>query len=364
MVLSVPKNILSIQPYSPGKPIEELEREYGISDSIKLASNENPLGPSPKAVEAIQEVVTKLNRYPDGSAYYLRQKLSQILNVPPESIILGNGSDEIIGMLAAAFLQTGAEVILPHSSFLMYDIVVRSAGATPVYVPLKSLTIDLQGIFERISSKTRMLFLTNPHNPTGTIISKKDFEEFLNRVPPEMIVVVDEAYIEFAREKICAKSLQYFNNIRNLVTLRTFSKAYGLAGIRIGYGIMPEEITGILNRIRQPFNVNTLAQIGAMAALDDDGFLKKTLEITHHGLDSLYDSLDTLGIKYFPSQTNFFLIDVQKNADQVFEQLLQEGVIVRSMTSYGFPEYIRVNVGLPEENVRFIKALGKILYKV
>ncbi len=361
MNLSIPDHILSIKPYSPGKPLEELEREYGIGNSIKLASNENPLGPSPMAAEAIRCAIEKLNRYPDGSGHDLIKRISEKLEVRPENIVLGNGSDEIIGMLARLFLQPGDEAILPQPSFLMYDIMVRCSGAASVYIPLKSLSIDLDGIKERITPKTRMVFVCNPNNPTGTVVSKKDFESFLKDIPQRVIIVVDEAYIEFVRDENFLDSVNYLDSDRALITLRTFSKAYGLAGLRIGYGIMPEEITGLLNRVRQPFNASLLAQIGACAALEDEVFLKKTINMVHEGLDFLHNALDRLGIEYFPTQANFFLIDVKKDADEVFENMLRQGVIIRSMRSYGYPEYIRVNVGLAEENVRFIKAIEKVI---
>lgn len=361
MKLSVPDYILSIKPYTPGKPLEELEREYGINDSIKLASNENPIGPSPKAVAAIKESTKKLNRYPDGSGHDLIRKISNRIGFPPQHIVLGNGSDEIIGMLAFAMLQPGDEVVLPIPSFLMYEIMVRGAGATPVFVPLTSLSINLEKIKEKMTSKTRMIFLCNPNNPTGTVISKKDFENFILNISSKAIVVVDEAYIEFVRDQNCAQSVEYISDPTPLVTLRTFSKAYGLAGLRIGYGVMPVEIADILNRIRLPFNTNSLAQVGAGAALEDNTFLEKVISLVHGGLDFLYDALDSLGIKYFPTQTNFFLIDVRRDADEIYEEMLRQGVIVRSMKSYGYPNYIRINVGLHEENIRFIKALEKSL---
>ncbi|MDO9565241.1 MAG: histidinol-phosphate transaminase [Candidatus Desulfaltia sp.] len=360
MKLLVPDYILSIQPYSPGKPLKELEREYGISDSIKLASNENPLGPSPKALDAIKGAMGNLNRYPDARGYDLTKKISESLGIRQGNIVLGNGSDEIIGMLTRALMQAGDEVIMPWPSFLMYDIMVRSVGAIPVYVPLNALSIDLSSIKSRITPKTRMVFLCNPNNPTGTVFSKTDFETFLESIP-EIVVVVDEAYIEFVRDKKCARSIDYLNTDVAIVTLRTFSKVYGLAGLRIGYGIMPKEIADLINRIRLPFNANSLAQVAAIAALEDKGFLKKTLDLVQEGLDFLYDSLERLGIKYFPSQANFFLIDVEKDADEIFEKMLRQGVIVRSMTSYGYPNYIRINVGLYNENVRFINALEKVL---
>jgi len=359
MKLSIPDYILSIKPYTPGKPLEELEREYGIDDSIKLASNENPIGPSPMAIEAIKESIKKLNRYPDGSGHDLIRKISNHTGFSPQHIVLGNGSDDIIGMLAVSMLQPGDEVILPVPSFLMYEIMVRGAGATPVFAPLITLSIDLEEILKKITSKTRMIFLCNPNNPTGTVISKIDFEDFIHQLPSHVIVVVDEAYIEFVRDQTCVKSFEYLDNITPLVTLRTFSKVYGLAGLRIGYGVMPVEIANILNRIRLPFNTSLLAQVGAGAALDDKIFLEKVISLVHEGLDFLYDALNGLGVRYFPSQTNFFLIDVRKDADEIYESMLRQGVIVRSMKSYGYPNYIRINVGLHEENVRFLKALEK-----
>ncbi len=361
MKISVPDYILSIKPYSPGKPLEELEREYGIGDSIKLASNENPLGPSPKAIEAIKQAVPKLNRYPDGSGHDLIRKISNHIGLPPRHIVLGNGSDEIIGMLAFALLQPGDEAVLPYPSFLMYDIMIRGAGAVPIPVPLTHLAIDLDRIQERITPKTRIIFLCNPNNPTGTIITKNDFDSFIKEIPDEIIVVVDEAYIEFVRDRDCAVSLDYMDDRTPLITLRTFSKVYGLAGLRIGYGVMPSAIADILNRIRLPFNANSLAQIGACAALEDKDFIEKVISQIHEGLDFLYDALDRLGIQYFPTQTNFFLIDVRKDADDIYENMLRQGVIVRSMKSYGYTDCIRVNVGLHEENVRFLQALEKCM---
>ncbi|MDL1967822.1 MAG: histidinol-phosphate transaminase [Deltaproteobacteria bacterium] len=361
MKLSVPDYILAINPYSPGKPLEELEREYGISDSIKLASNENPLGPSPLAVKAIHGAIEKLNRYPDGSGHDLVRNIAKKLGVAIENVVLGNGSDEIIGMIARTFLRPGDEAIIPYPSFLMYNIMVCCAGATPVQVPLKSLCVDLDGIRDRISSRTRMIFICNPNNPTGTLISKKDFKDFLQSIPDGVLLIVDEAYIEFVRDKSCAISIDYFDFGIALVTLRTFSKAYGLAGLRIGYGIMPREIASLINRVRQPFNANSLAQVAAVAAMEDKVFLGETISLVHEGLDFLYESLDRMNIKYFPTQANFFLIDVGKNADEVFEKMLRQGIIVRSMTSYGYSDYIRINVGLHEENVRFLNALEKII---
>ena len=361
MKLSIPDHILSLKPYVAGKPLEELEREYGISNAVKLASNENPLGPSPLAVKAIQQAVEKMHRYPNGGSYDLCGRISERLNVKPDNIVLGNGSDDIIAMLAQVLLQPGDEAILPEPSFLFYDIAIRSSGATPIGVPLKSLKTDLDGILERIGSRTRLIFVNNPHNPTGSLIARAALEAFIAGLPENIVLVIDEAYIEFVRDRDCPASADYLNSGKIIVGLRTFSKAYGLAGLRIGYGLMPSFLAELLNRVRQPFNVNSLAQAGAIAALEDEDFLANTTALIYQELDFIYAVLDELGIEHHKSQANFFLVRVNKNADEVFEDLLKEGVIVRSMTSYGYPDCIRVNVGLHNENLRLLEALEKVL---
>lgn len=361
MKLNVPEHIAAISPYVPGKPMEELEREYGIRDSVKLASNENPLGPSPKAMEAIRQAAGKLNRYPDGGGYFLVRKLSEVLNVPTDHLILGNGSDDIIDMLARVFLGPGDEVIIPFPSFLIYEISAQATGADVVKTRLKNLAIDLDAILNAVTPRTRIIFLCNPNNPTGSVVSRTAFDRFMERLPESVIVVVDEAYIEFVRDPACLRSLGYEGFKRPVVTLRTFSKAYGLAGLRIGYGVAPPEIIGVLHRVRQPFNASLVAQAGALAALEDTDFLAKTLRIVHEGLDWLHAALDAEGIPHFTTQSNFFLIDTGRNADQVFKAMLSEGVIVRSMTGYGFPRYIRVNAGTPTENERFVNALSRVV---
>lgn len=359
--LKVSDAILSIDPYVPGKPMAALERELGVAGAIKLASNENPIGPSPLALQALQKGLDGLNRYPDGGCYDLVHKLSQRHGVPPEMIVIGAGSDDIIGMLTRSLLQPGDQAVMPKPSFLMYDIMARSASCEPVYVPLKSLAIDLEKMAACISDRTRMVFLTNPNNPTGATISKSEFERFLLRTPEEVVVVVDEAYIEFARDPGCMEGIGYTRNERPVVVLRTFSKAFGLAGVRVGYGIMPEPVAMLLHRVRQPFNVNTLAQAAALAALDDRDFIIKTLQVVHMGIDYITSRLDELGIRHFPTQANFLLIDVRADADEIYNRLLHKGVIVRSMRSYGFPRYIRVSIGLAEENERFVDALQAVL---
>ncbi len=361
MDIKVPEYILGITPYATGKPIEELARETGAARIIKLASNENPLGPSPLAMDAIRAALDGVHRYPDGGAHDLVQKLSGHLSVDPASIVIGNGSDDLIGMLTRAFLTAGDEAIMADPSFLMYDIMIRSAGAVPVHVPLKALSLDLEGFLGKVTEKTRMVFVCNPNNPTGTVVSKQEFEHFLDALPPAVVVVLDEAYVEFVRDPDSPDAMAYFDPERPLVVLRTFSKAYGLAGLRIGYGVMPGALSDLIHRVRQPFNANMLGQLAAAAALDDTAFLEKTVQMTHDGLDDLYASLDRMGVHYYPTQTNFFLIDVGRDADAVYRALLEKGIIVRSMTAYGYPTCIRVNVGLPEENAYFIQALTSVL---
>jgi len=355
------KCVEKLTPYPPGKPIEELERELGIVGSIKLASNENPLGPSPRAIKAIKESLNNMHRYPDGSCYYLRQKLSKKFGLPMSNIIMGNGSNEIIQLVAHTFLSPDEEVILPLPTFLMYEKIVQSFAGKIVTVPLVDFSIDLSAILTAVSSQTKIIFINNPNNPTGIGLNKEKISQFLHSLPPDLIVILDEAYIEFATDPNIASSLELLESYPLLVVLRTFSKAYGLAGLRIGYGFASEMIVDSMNLVRQPFNVNYLAQAGALAALDDNVFVKKTLALTRDGLVFLYSQLDRLGLEYVPTQTNFFLIKTPLGAQETYQRMLKEGVIVRSMESFGLNDYIRINVGLPEENKRFIKTLEKVL---
>lgn len=362
MKINAPDHILSIKPYIPGKPMEALTREYGIENPVKLASNENPLGPSPKAVAAIGMAARNLNRYPDDQGYELIGELAKRLHVERANVILGNGSDDLIGMLSLALLQPGDEVVIPEHSFSLYETAAYSAGADPIFTPLSGdLTIDLDAVVQAITRRTRLIFLCTPHNPTGAYITKSAFEAFISKVPPQVVLVVDEAYIEFATDANCLQGIAFINAPCTVITLRTFSKAYGLAGLRIGYGVMPENLADLLNRVRQPFNTNLLAQAGALAALKDDAFLEETRATVHRGLAYLSKALIRIGLTVYPTQANFILVDVGQSADTVFNCLLKQGVIVRSMASYGFNRCIRVNAGLSEENERFIEALTGIL---
>jgi len=356
------QGIKDLVPYPPGKPIEELERELGIKGSIKLASNENPLGPSPMAVSAIMEKVHTLNRYPDGSGFYLKEKIAKKCKVRSGQIILGNGSDELIELLIRTFLSTDDHAVQAFPSFLVYEKAIKGAGGRMSSVPILSdFRIDLEGIIRAITSETKLVFINNPNNPTGSAISKGEMAGFLNEIPDHVIVALDEAYIEFVSDDSVSNGLELLEGHPLLFVLRTFSKLYGLAGLRIGYGFGSVEVVEYMNRVRQPFNANALAQAGAIAAIDDAEFVSRTLNVIREGLQYLYESLEELGIEYVPTQANFFLIKVPLGGKKTYELMLREGVIVRAMESFGLPDYIRINVGLREENERFIRTLKKVL---
>lgn len=355
----VPEYIATLAAYPPGKPLEELERELGITDSIKLASNENPLGPSPLAMQAIAGQIETLHRYPDASVYYLKQRLSRHLGLVPEQLICGNGSDEILELAVRAFLLPGQEVISATPSFLMYSLLTQGAGAIFRPVPLKDFRVDLSAVLDAITPNTRIVIINNPNNPTGTVIYRREWEDFLAALPPHVLLLLDEAYIEFVDDPEVPDGVKYVEENLPLIGLRTFSKAYGLAGLRIGYGYGPSTLIGYLDRLRSPFNVNSLAQAGALAALDDHEFLAQTRHLIKEGLAYFCQELDQLNLSYVPTQANFLLIHVARNSREVYENMLRRGVIIRAMSSYQLPEYIRVNVGLPAENQRFMQALKR-----
>ncbi len=364
MKLSIPDAIAAITPYPPGKPIEELEREYGISNSIKLASNENPLGPSPLAVGAISKALKNLHRYPDGSGHYLVRSIAEHYGVEPEQVILGNGSNEIIEFLVKAFVEPGDDVITSHPSFLMYQKFVQIRGGVNHVVALSDMSHDLAAIADRAGERTKLIFLDNPNNPTGSYLPRLRLLDFLDRLPEHILVVLDEAYVDFMDEtlRIDTTSLLTPRSGRcGVVSLRTFSKAYGLAGLRVGFGLMAPEVAACLHKVRQPFNVNQLALVGANAALQDQFFYQETLRITEEGKKTLMAGVERLGCRSFPSQTNFFLIDVGGDATTLYEAMLRQGVIVRSMKAYGYPNYIRINVGTAAENARFLETLQSCL---
>jgi histidinol-phosphate aminotransferase len=359
----VPEYIRSLIPYEPGKPIEEVEREYGIANSVKLASNENPLGPSPKAVAAMRAKLDQLNLYPDGDCFYLKQGLARKLGVAPETLIFGNGSNEIIELAARTFLRPGEEAVLAEQAFVVYQLIVQAVGGRSRAMPLKNFTHDLPALAEAVTPNTRMIFLANPNNPTGTIFRRAEWERFLDRVSPDVLLIVDEAYFEYVRDPDYPDSLHYHTNDRAIITLRTFSKLYGLAGLRIGYGIAAKELISLMQRVRQPFNVNSPAQWAALAALEDAEHISRSLDVNRRGIEFLQKEFNRLGLEFVPSQANFILVRVGKG-QEVFAQLLRQGIIVRPTAGYRFPDYVRVTVGTPEENEKFIRALEKVIRAV
>ncbi|WP_028585764.1 histidinol-phosphate transaminase [Desulfogranum mediterraneum] len=364
MQLNPPKNIEAIVPYPPGKPQDELEREYGVRDSIKLASNENAWGPSPKAVAAIADCLSGLHRYPDGSSYYLTQALADWSGAQPAELVLGNGSNEVIEFLIKALVSQGDEVISSHPSFLMYQKFVQVRGGVNRIIELKEMVHDLDAIRRAVTAKTRLIFLDNPNNPTATLIDRPSFDRFIRSLPESVVVVLDEAYVDFVSPEERIEIFDYIRNpegIPGLVSLRTFSKAFGLAGLRVGFGIMPPELAQLLHRVRQPFNINLPAQIGALAALADLDHYQLTLAETGKGLAWLSEEVAKLGCSPYPSHTNFFLIDVRGDATELYEAMLYKGVIVRSMKAYGYPNFIRITIGTGQENSRFVQALGECL---
>jgi histidinol-phosphate aminotransferase len=357
----VREGVRNLIPYPPGKPIEELERELGVRNSIKLASNENPLGPSPKAIKAIQEKIPNLHRYPDGSAYYLRAKLSDIFGVPFDRIIIGNGSNELIELLIRTFLSEGDAAVQIFPTFLMYEKIVTGAGGRMVSVPLKGWKADPERIVEAVTPDVRFVFINNPNNPTGTALNREETSHLLSRIPEDVIVILDEAYIEFVTDPSVVDGTELMDIHPRLCVLRTFSKLYGLAGLRIGYGFGAPGLIDFMHRVRQPFNANALAQAAALAALDDEEFRKRTLAVVAEGLAFLHKSLDSLGLEYVPTQTNFFLIRIPGGGKSLYESMLKEGVIIRAMDSYGLKDYIRISVGTEQENRRFIDTLKKFI---
>ena len=363
IVEQVPQYIRSLIPYEPGKPIEEVEREYGISNSVKLASNENPLGPSPKAVAAMRAKLDQLNLYPDGDCYYLKQGLSRKLGVAPETLIFGNGSNEIIELAARTFLRPGDEAVMAEQAFVVYQLIVQAVGARSRAVPLRNFTHDLPALAEAVTPRTRMIFMANPNNPTGTIFRRAEWEHFLGEVSADVLLVVDEAYFEYVADADYPDSLRYHTGDHAIITLRTFSKLYGLAGLRIGYGIGSKDLISLMQRVRQPFNVNAPAQWGALAALDDAEHVKRSLDVNREGLEFLHKEFIRLGLEFVPSHANFILVRVGRG-QEVFQQLLPQGVIVRPMAGYRFPEHVRVTVGTPEENRKFIQALEKVIRRI
>ena len=357
-MIYAPDHIKTIKPYIPGKPIEELERELGITGAVKLASNENPVGPSPLAVKALRAALRDINRYPDGSCYYLRNALAQKLGVQPEEIIFGNGSNEIIEFAVRTFIGSGDEAIMAEPSFVVYSMIVQAAGGKNIIVPLKERRHDLDAMASHITEKTKIIFIANPNNPTGTINTKAEMDAFMQRVPDGVLVVVDEAYYEYITSSEYADSMKYFREGGDVLILRTFSKIYGLAGLRIGYGIAKATVITEINKVRQPFNINSLAQKAALASLSDEGHLARVKKINEQGKKYLYKKLKAMRLDYVPTETNFIYVILKEgSARQLYERLLRHGVIVRPMEQ----QEIRITIGLPKENKRLIEALKTVM---
>jgi len=358
--------VRGLQPYQPGKPVEELERELGIRDAVKLASNENPLGPSRLAVQAMQTAQEAVWRYPDGNGFRLKAQLAEQLDLEPAALTLGNGSSEVLQFVVQAFVTPEDEVLFSEHAFAVYPILTQAAGARAVVVPARRWGHDLSAMRAAVTERTRLIFIANPNNPTGTWLEAEALETFLTELPPHVILVVDEAYFEYAADRGMGAAgypdtVPWVERFPNLVVSRTFSKVYGLAGLRIGYGVSHPAVADLLNRVRPPFNCNSLALGAAEAALADTVHLQRTLENNHRGMQRLTAACEALGLEYIPSVGNFLTIDVERPGDAVYEALLREGVIVRPVANYGLPRHLRVTVGLPEENERFIAALTRVL---
>jgi histidinol-phosphate aminotransferase len=364
--LAVP-GVRGLQPYQPGKPLAELEREYGIRDAIKLASNENPQGPSPLALAAAREAIDTIARYPEGSGHRLTRRLAEMHGITPDCITLGNGSNDVLDMIARVFLGPGHEAVFSQHAFAVYLIVVQAVGASARIAVAHDGTRgplaghDLGAMHALVGPATRVVFIANPNNPTGTWLTDNELREFISSLPAHVMVVVDEAYFEYVVQEHYSDSVPWLQEFPNLIIARTFSKAYGLAGLRVGYSVSRPEVAELLNRVRHPFNVNTIAQAAALAALDDNAHLQQCVQANLAGLQQLAAGFDALGLSYIESVANFIAVDTGRRAEPVYQRLLQEGVIVRPVANYGLPNHLRVSVGLPEENLRLLAALKKAL---
>lgn len=353
--------VRSLRPYQPGKPIEEVERELGLADVVKLASNENPLGPGPLARAAFAACGGSLGRYPDSNGNALKAALARHLGVSETALTLGNGSNDVLELVARAFVGPAHEVVFSEHAFLVYALVTRAVGARAVVTPARRFAHDLEAMGSAISSRTRLLFLANPNNPTGTWIAHRALETFLQAVPAEVLVVVDEAYFEYVEEPEYPNCVPWVTRYPNLIVTRTFSKVYGLAALRVGYAVSNPVIADLLNRVRQPFNVNTPAQRAAIAALQDTEHLSRSLALNRSGMAQLEHGLQQLRLRYIPSVGNFLCVDVGRPAMPVYQALLRQGVIARPVDNYGLANFLRVTVGRVEENGRFINALRRSL---
>lgn len=360
--------VMQLRPYIPGKPIEELERELGITNSLKLASNENPLGPSPLGMAAAEKVIGQINYYPDDLAFRLRNKLADRLGVQPECLVMGNGSSDVLDMVARAFLNPGVNAVFPEHSFAMYPIFTIASGASvkasvvnPATHDEMPLGADLTSLYDAIDHNTRVVFLANPNNPTGTWIEADQLLSFIRSLPAHVIMVLDEAYIEYVTDPGFANGIAWLEEFPNLIVTRTFSKLYGLAGLRIGYGVANPELVNVVSRLRHPFNANLAALAAAEAALDDEDFIRQSREVNSAGLKQLQQGLEAMGLTCIPSKGNFVLVDVKRDGAQAYQDLLQHGVIVRPVANYHLPNHLRITVGRAEENDRLLNEMEALI---
>jgi len=359
------KNIDGVKPYIPGKPIQEVKRDLGIENVIKLASNENPLSPSPRVIDAINKAAKEVNRYPEGSCFYLRKALAEKLDVEKENLVFGNGSDEIIVLALRAFIEPGDEVLISDPTFAVYGIASQVEGAAVKYVPMKDMTYDVDSMISAISGKTKIIFIANPDNPTGCYMTDSELKKLIDAVDETMIVVIDEAYYEFARGDDYPETVGLIDRSdKNILVTRTFSKVYGLAGLRIGYGIARKDIAGAIDKVREPFNVNSIAQEAALAAVGDTEYVEKVVALVETEKKRYYSFLNEINIDFKPSRTNFILISTGRDSRKVADYLLSNGVIVREMSSWRLKGYIRVNIGLPGENDRFFEVFRKAVENI
>jgi len=358
----VPRHIKELQPYKAGKPIEELRRELGLKQIVKMASNENPLGVSPKALAAMRKELKEVHRYPPADGYCLRKALAELYDVKMDNVFLGHGSEGIISLIMRTFLLDDEEAITSFGSFIAFDIQAQSRGIKLIKAPLKDYHIDLQAILERVTPKTKIIYLANPNNPTGTIFRVNEFLNFIKQVPPRVLVILDEAYFEFAHDDPkYPDSMQY--RLDNVITLRTFSKAYGLAGVRLGYGFAHETLISNLMKVKLAFEPSTVAQAAGLGAMEDKDFLEQTLHLTRVGKELFYQLFEKLGMRYIRSHANFvtIILENQQKAQTIFDRLLRKGIIVRPLDAFGLPHCIRISVGLEKENEIFIQTFEQIL---
>ena len=358
---SARKEMLKIKPYIPGKPIQEVKRELGLRSVVKLASNESPFGPAPSVIREITKQAVNLNRYPEGSCFYLREKLAKILGIKKNQLFFGNGSDEIIVLAIRAFVNPGDEVVISNPTFLIYEIASKVAGAKIKKVPFKNFRYNLEAMKKAITKRTKIVFIANPDNPIGTYVTEAEVQRFLKGVPKDLIVYFDEAYYELVSKRDYPDTLKLLNQGKNLIITRTFSKSYSLAGLRIGYGISKPRIIEWLNRVREPFNVNSLAQVAALKSLENKKHLKKLRKFIKEGKRFICTNIKNMGLEFVPSATNFVLINVKRDSTEIFKKLLKSGIIVRDMKAWNFKTYIRVTIGTKEENKKFITALRRII---